>query len=479
MSGKGDPPPSSQRRTLLRRAGFAGAGLAGAGVGVDVLAPVLAPPQWSIDGNASYWSRALPAPGAMPIPPRLDADVAIIGGGLTGLSTAWYLREALPDCRVVVVEALRCGNGASARNGAMLLTTTADRYLVAGPDPALDRRLHELTVENIARLRALQERFGIDAEIDTPGALQVIENPGAARAARDEAERLGAAGLPVQWWSAEQTAAAIGTRAFAGALVDRLAGQVHPGRLVALWKRACESAGVLLFEGSAVTQIEEGSPHLLRLASGVRVRAPVLVLASNAYTGRLGYLQRAVAPVWHMVAVTAPLGADAAARLGWSSRAPYNDDRVDPWYLGLTRDNRVHIGGGEAFYGWNGAPPPAYWFEERRRQLHEQLARLYPVLAASPFEAAWSGAVDMSLDARPALGRLEGRHPIYYAIGYSGHGVNLSSVFGRVLADCIAGAQERWAWLPYLNRLPPRIPNEPLRWLGMRAGLALVHTLER
>jgi glycine/D-amino acid oxidase-like deaminating enzyme len=208
------------------------------------------------------------------------------------------------------------------------------------------------------------------------------------------------------------------------------------------------------------------------------VRAPVLVLASNAYTGRLGYLQRAFAPVWHTVAITSPLPEAAVARLGWGSRMPFSDDRIDPWYLGLTRDNRVHIGGGAAWYGMNGAPPPAPWFDGRLRVLRERLLHLYPSLAEVPFEAGWSGAVDMSLDEAPAVGRLAGHEPLYYAIGYSGHGVNLTSVFGRILADCIAGARDRWSWFPYLDRLPPPIPNEPLRWLGARAGLALVHTLQ-
>ncbi len=466
------------RRTLLRRAGGAGVGLAAAGLGVDVLAPALAPPRWEIDRNASHWSHALPPANTTPLPADLQADIAIIGGGLTGLSTAYYLRLALADSKVVLIEAQRCGNGASARNGAMLLTTTDDRYLVAGADAALDRRLHELTVENIAVLRALQDRLGIDAEIDTPGALQVIEDPAATAAAQEQARRLRAAGLPVEWWSAAQTAAALGTQAYAGALVDHRAGQVHPGKLVALWKRAAEGAGVRIFEGAAVTRIEEGAPHRLHTDSGAQVRAPVLVLASNAYTARLGYLERAITPVWHTVAITAPLDADAFARLGWNSRAPFSDDRIDPWYLGLTRDRRVHIGGGAAYYGFNGAPPPRDWIESRLRRMRQKLLQLYPTLTTSPFETAWSGAVDMAVDTRPALGSLDAERRIYYAAGYSGHGVNLSSVFGRILADCIAGAAQRWAWVPYLNRLPPALPNEPLRWLGLRAGLGVLHAIE-
>jgi len=466
------------RRSLLRRAGITGLGLAGAGVGMDVLAPIVAPPAWDIDPNPSYWSRALPPANGVPLPARVEADVVIVGGGYTGLSTAYYLRQASPGRKVVVIEAQRCGNGASGRNGAMLLTSTADRYLVAGTEPELDRRLHALTVENIAQLRVLQARFGIDAEIDTPGALIVTEDVQAAAAARETAQQLGIAGLPVRWLSATQTAQAIGTRAYAGALLDQPAGQVHPGRLVALWKRACDAVGVVIYEGAAVTHVEQGALHRLQLANGTQVQAPVLVLATNAYTARLGYLQRAVTPVWHTVAMTTPLSEVDLERLGWTTRAPYSDDHIDPWYLGLTRDRRVHIGGGAAYYGMNGSPPSRAWFEERVAQLRAKLVALYPSLADVSFDAAWSGAVDMTLDEGPALGRLDGAGELFYALGFSGHGVNLTSVFGRILADCIAGAQARWEWLPYLNRLPPGVPNEPLRWLGLRAGLSLLHKIQ-
>jgi len=466
------------RRELVKRAGLATAGVVTGGVAINELAPIVAPERLHVDVNDSYWSRALP-PANPPLRASINADVVIIGGGLTGLSTACYLRQLLPGKHVVLLEARRCGNGASARNGAMLLPSTADRYLQVSANPALDRRLHELTVENIATLRTLQATVGMDAEIETPGAVHVLRSAGDARNAAADAARLTDSGIPVEHWSREQTAAAIGTDAYAGALFVPAAGQLHPGKLVALWKQAAQVAGAAIYEQTLVTHVAEGATHALTTASGNTVRAPVLVLATNAYSSGLGYLRRAAATVWDYVAITPPLTATQLTELAWKSRAPFDDDHTEVYYLGLTPDNRVHIGGGPVDYVFNGGTPAPGRSVERHRRLHAALVRLYPSLADVAFETGWAGAVDVSLDSSPAVGRMGRSGNVYYAIGYSGQGVNLTSVFGRVLAELIAGQEERWRWLPFLNRLPPYLPNEPFRWLGIRAECAVVRALDR
>jgi len=276
----------------------------------------------------------------------------------------------------------------------------------------------------------------------------------------------------------EQATDALGTSAYTGALYDPRAGQVHPGKLVALWKRAAEKAGAEIYEGTPIVAVEEGAEHVLTTAHGKRVRAPTLVLATNAYGSRLGYLRRAAAPIWSYAAMTAPLAASELAAIGWRRGIPFDDNRTELFYLGLTRDRRIHIGGGHVDYLYNDGSPGSATAAQRHAALKSMLDRLYPSLGHLGFEAAWAGAVDMSLDASPSIGTLGTHHNIHYAIGFSGHGVNLSSVFGRILADLIAGNREEWRWLPYLDRLPPYLPNEPFRWLGIRARLAAIRALE-
>jgi glycine/D-amino acid oxidase-like deaminating enzyme len=470
-----DPRPG--RRRVLRRATLAAAGTLAAGAGVNAIAPATLPPDRSFSPNPSYWARVLAPPGPA-LATDIAADVVVIGGGFTGLSSACYLGRALPGRRIVVLEAGACGNGASGRNGAMVLTLTEDRYLRQAEDAALERRLYELTADNIGVLQALCAELGMDCELEQRGALQVLDTDEQLRSARDFVERARTQGFPYELWDHERTAAAIGTRAYRGAVLDPRGGQVHPGKLVGLWKAAALRAGARIHENTPVAAIEEGEVHRIVTAGGQQVRAPVLVLATNAYTARLGYLRNAVAPVFDYVGITPVLSAAQRAAVGWQSGLPYNDSRTEVYYAGITRDGRIHLGGGPVDYRFNGDLREPACAAARHAALERELARLYPALAGVGFESAWSGAVDMSLDGSPAVGQMGRHRNIYYGIGYSGHGVNLSSVFGRIIADLATGQRGAWTWLPFLDRLPPYIPNEPLRWLGTQIGLAATRLIE-
>ena len=468
-------PATLTRRDVLKRGGIAAAGALAAGAAVNAAAPFVWRERINVDPNRSHWSRALPQANP-PLKRSLDADVVIVGGGLTGLATAFHLREQSPDRRVVLLEARRCGNGASARNGAMLLTMTPDRWLKTSDESALDRRILALTRDNIEGLRALAVRFAMDIELDTSGAAHMLHGASEAREARESAAKLRDAGMPVEFWDPERIHHEIGTGVYAGALFDAASGQLHPGKLVALLRTAALSTGVEIYENTPVIAIDEGPVHVLTIVTGQRVRAPALVLATNAYTSQLGYLRNAYVPLVAYVGITAPLDAELVARLGWHSRAPFDDSRTDEYWLGLTRDNRIRIGGGPQGYGYgfNNGTPPADVAPYRNAALAAELQRIFPALGKVEFETCWDGAVDCSLNLSASVGRMGRRDNVYYAIGYSGHGVNLSSVFGRVIADLVAGHDERWHWLPDLNRRLPYIPNEPLRWLGLRAVRAAI-----
>ena len=262
-----------------------------------------------VDENASYWSRALPAPG-----PPLDRELDVRCG-----DHRRRLRAGLAGRRPITCAACfpgdrsRCSRRAAAATAPPPATAAccchrpAISYLVPDADAALDRRVHELTLANIAFLRQLQDDLGMDAEVDPTGALHALRSAAEARRAATDASRLRDRGIAVEFWNREQTTAAIGTSAYAGALFDPSAGHVHPGKLVALWKRAAEHSGAQIYECTPVARIEEGAVHTLTTATGERVRAPVVVLATNAYGTQLGYLRRAIAPVWSHVAVTPPL----------------------------------------------------------------------------------------------------------------------------------------------------------------------------
>jgi gamma-glutamylputrescine oxidase len=455
------------RRDFLKKTAVAGAGGVAGAVGINAAAPHVVPEKMVFEPNRSLWARALP-PANPPLNQDLFVDVAIIGGGFTGLSAAYYLKKNQPGQKVVVLEAQRCGNGASGRNGAMMLNMTDDRFLRWNDEPELDKRIYELTVDNVHRLQALSAELGVDAEIEQNGALQVFNTKKDAEAGAQFIEKIKPHGLPFEYWDQARVADAIGTHVYEGALFDPGSGQLHPGKLVGLFKAAAAAAGAEIFEGTTVVGVEEGEEIRLTTSGGKTVAAKRLILATNAYTSKLGYLRRAAAPFFDYVGVTGPLSDAKLAETGWKKRIPFNDSRTEVFYLGLTKDQRIHIGGGIADYEFNNGLGDPERAERRYTELRRELLRIYPLLEDAPFELCWSGAVDMSLDQTPALGQMGQQGNVFYAIGFSGHGVNLTSVFGRILADLVAGKAEGWKWLPYLNRLPIYIPNEPFRWLGVQ-----------
>lgn len=461
------------RRVLLKRAGLGAVGAVGGAAALNAASPWLLPESPVIDANHSYWSDTL-APAGAPLSRSARADVAIIGGGLTGLAAAYHLRRALPGSRIVLLEARCCGNGASARNGGMLLTSTADRWLKAAPDAALDQRIYTATADNINAIAGLAMEHGLDIGLERAGAALVLVEDAEVPGARAIARVLAARGQPVEFWDRDGVREHLGTAAYAGALLDRSSGQVHPGRLVGLFRTAALRAGVEIYERTPVSAVAAGAVHRLSTAGGAVVEAPVLVVAANAYASKIGFLRRAYAPIISYVGITAALAPHVLERLGWRSRIPFSDSRKATYYYGLGRDGRLRIGGGPPGYGFNDREPPAIVPAAQLRALGLELERVFPQLAPVHFERSWCGAVDCSLDFTPAVGRLTAHPQLYAAIGYSGHGLNLSSLHGRMLADCIAGGGDAWAWWPYLDRLPPYLPNEPLRWLGIRAALAVL-----
>ena len=459
-----------RRRFLKQTAAWGGGSLLGA-AGLNWISPAIWREPVPIDLNRGYWARSQ---ASLNPPPAADlaVDVAVVGGGLTGLSAAFFIRQESPGKTVAVLEAKGCGNGASGRNGAMVLNMTADRFMVFSSDPAMDKRIYDLTSKNLLTLQGIGALTGIDCELDINGALQVFRQESELAAAREYVKQANALGMPFEIWEAAQVAAVIGSRVYPGGFFDPSAGQVHPMKLVHAFKAAAESAGAVVYESTRVVSIEDGPEHVLRTDAGRTIRAKSLVLAGNAYTANSNALRNSIVPLREYVAMTRPLTDAQLAAIGWRARVPFNDSLTEVFYLGLTRDQRIHIGGGPPHYSFNNNADEPLVAKASVRALERELVRIFPTLAGVGFEAVWSGIVDWSLDAAPAVG-CTGRHRnIFYGIGYSGHGVNLTSVFGRIISQLEAGRGKGWEEYPFVNRHLDYVPNEPFRWLAAEAGLA-------
>ena len=468
---------STSRRRFLKNSVFAGGGvLLGAG-GLNAVSPWIWREPLALEPNGSFWARSQ-APLNPALAADLAVDVAVLGGGLTGLSAAYFIRQVSPGKRVAVLEARGCGNGASGRNGAMLLTMTADRYMNFSADPVMDKQIYDLTVGNIRFLSTLSAAMGIDCELETQGALQVFTGASDAAAAGAYVKQARSLGMPVEVWDGRRVADAVGTGVYEGGFFDPNGGQVQPMKLVGVFKVAAERAGAVIYENTEVVGVEEGESVVLHTRAGRRVRARSLVLASNAFTPNLGFLRNSVIPLREYVAMTRPLSERELRDIGWRLRVPFNDSRTEVFYLGLTREGRIHIGGGTPHYEFNHGVGDGRVGRVREGELLRELGRLFPRLAGIGFDVRWDGIVDWSLDASPSVG-VTGRHGnVFYGLGYSGHGVNLSSVFGRVIADLEAGRGEAWKRYPFVNASLYYIPNEPFRWVAAEAGMAWVALAE-
>ena len=461
----------SSRRQFLRKAAFAGGGALLGTVGLNQISPRIWREPLEFEANHSYWARSQP-PQNPPLTEDIAVDVAVLGGGFTGLSAAYYIRSISPHKRVVVLEAKGCGNGASGRNGAMLLTMTEDRYMNFSSAPAIDKKIYDLTAENIRTLSKLSAATCIDCELETNGALQVLATSEDVQAARAYVQQARSLGMPVEFWDKQRLVGAIGTEVYEAAFFDPNGGHIHPMKLVRVFKAAAENAGAEIYENTTVAGIEEGREHLVHASSGHCIKATSLVLATNAFTSRLGFFRNSIVPVREYVAVTPPISQRQLAEIGWRQRVPFNDSRTEVFYLGLTEDNRIHIGGGSPSYFFNSGVGDVSDGASHFAQLQCELVRIYPKLSGIKFEAGWDGIVDWSLDESPSVGCTGRNRNIFYGLGYSGHGVNLTSVFGRIIADLEVGREEPWKQYPFLNASLEYVPNEPFRWLGAQTGLA-------
>jgi gamma-glutamylputrescine oxidase len=216
---------SFDRRRFLKSAVLGGGGLVAGAVGVNAVTPWVWPGRVSLENNPSFWARSQAPPNA-PLRKDLTVDVAVIGGGLTGLSSAYYIRSLSPEKSVAVLEAKGCGNGASGRNGAMVLTMTADRFMTFSDDPQMDKEIYDLTAGNVRSLAQLSASAGIDCDLDAVGTLQVCNSEADAEAAQAYVARAASLGMPVQYWDEQRLATAIGSDVYRGGYFDPSGGHV-------------------------------------------------------------------------------------------------------------------------------------------------------------------------------------------------------------------------------------------------------------
>ena len=421
----------------------------------------------TFDDNRSVWTvGAAPDQPAPALSGDLTVDVAIIGGGFTGVSTAHQLGRKNPGLGIALLEARSLGNGASGRSGGMMLTGIR-------PDPDTEAAVseHEVTRQAIDDLLALIAEHDLAVRHRREGSLKVTTTQEAAEAAHAESERLAARGLPVRFLASGELGDLLRARGATGAVFDPSEGVLNGVDLIRAMRPLLVAQGVHIFESTPVTRVRQGEVVELETPGGT-VRARAIVLATNGYTPRLGFFKTGVLPVISHVIATEPLSAEErAGRFG--AATAFSDDLPRLAYASVDLDGRVVFGGGtNAAYGYQFGNRTAFQAQpgdRPSRALRGSLEKYFPDLAEVPIQHRWSGPLGVTLARHCGMGVMGSHRNIYYALGYSGHGIVLGNLAGRVLSDLYAGDHDRWRSYCFYDYRPGGIPPEPMRWFGYHA----------
>ncbi|KUN87598.1 FAD-dependent oxidoreductase [Streptomyces bungoensis] len=436
-----------------------------------------------VNGGISFWyaDDGLPAVRE-PLPGDATADVVVVGGGYTGLWTAYYLKKAAPFLRITVLEQKFCGYGASGRNGGWLYNGVAgrDRYAkLHGHEAAV--RLQRAMNDTVAEVIRVAEAEGIDADVHRGGVLEVATTPAQlARLKAFHAHELAYGEKDRELYGARQTAERIRVADAVGSTWTPHGARLHPVKLVKGLAAAVEALGVTIHESTPVTEIR---PKHAVTPYGT-VRAPYVLRCTEGFTASLKGQRRTWLPMNSSMIATEPLSEEQWSAIGWAGRETLGDMAHAYMYAQRTADGRIALGGRGVPYRFgsrtdnDGRTQP-----ETVEALREILTRFFPALAGVRIEHAWSGVLGVPRDwcATVTLDRATG---LGWAGGYVGSGVATTNLAARTLRDLVqqdsgqAGPTELTG-LPWVNHEVRKWEPEPLRWLGVQGMYATYRAADR
>ena len=367
-----------------------------------------------------------------PVQGDTSTDICVIGAGFTGVSTTLHLAER--GYQVTLVEANRVGWGASGRNGGQIIAGFGGEEVMArryGPDVA--DTLWEMHWAGNDIIRERVDTYDIDCDLKW-GYMDVaikgrhMRDLEAKKIALDERD------FPHenQLLNADQTAELIGTNEYIGSLLNMGNGHVHPLNLCIGEARAAESLGATIHEQCPVVRIEHGNKPTV-VTEGGSITANTVVLAGNAYHDVDKRLRGYVFPVRSFIVTTEPLSADVVAQINPRDLAVCNPNFILE-YFRLTADKRLLFGGRIRYF----SDDESYI----REQIGKKLRRIFPRLANTRIDYAWTGTIGVTVSRVVQLGRLSPN--VFYCQGYSGHGVNMTHLTGQIMAEAVAGTLERF-----------------------------------
>jgi glycine/D-amino acid oxidase-like deaminating enzyme len=422
-----------------------------------------------LPAEPSWWlQEALQFEGDPPALPALEstieADVAILGGGYTGLWTALSLRERAPNLRVVIVEDTVCGGGASGKNGGFVhgYWLSSAKWAANFGDDVVRELTHfgALAQDGI---RTFCTAPGVDVWWADNGIIKFSGSP-AQDAAIERiiatARRLGATDLVIPLSRAEVQERCRSPHFRAGLWI-REGATVQPARLARALRRAALERGVVIYENTPAKDVRVGAPHTVLTPRGA-IAARDVVLALNAGLTARPDIAPHVMNFSSFMVITEPVP-DLLTEIGWTGGEGLDDARMFLHYFRTTPDGRIAMGSGSGPIDFNGILQPRVFFDAASAARAETaLRRFFPGLGDRCVARAWGGPIDVSADGLPFFGTLRpGR--VHFGCGYSGHGVNATWIGGMTLASLVLGEDNAFTRSVFCRRRWSAFPPEPLR----------------
>jgi len=403
-----------------------------------------------------------------------SVDVAIVGAGYTGLWTAYYLLEADPSLKVLVLEAENVGFGASGRNGGWVsaLYPVGSRTLARESGEPAARDQFAALRDSVDEVGRVAQAEGVDCGFHKGGTLVVARNRAQAARGRTEAQDSEYWGTGMTWLEADAATDRLAVQGVSGATFNPNCARIDPFRLAVGLARAVESRGALIHEHTRVTKL---GPRWVLTDEGIVVKTRHVIRATEAWTSRLPRHRRTVAPVYSLMVATAPLPQSLWDEIGLADAETFSELRHVIVYGQRSMDDRLVFGGRGAPYHFGSSIKPEFdsvatVFANLRRSL----TNLLPATEGVEFTHAWGGPLGISRDWHPGVG-YDLSTGMGHAGGYVGDGVALSNLAGRTLADLVTARDTALTRLPWVQHRSRRWEPEPLRWLGVNAGLQLAN----
>ena len=439
--------------------------------------PRIGPPPAPL--NSIYWRETEAVQPGPPLSGEVLCDVCIVGGGYTGLWTAYLLARADPGLRICMLEAQYAGAGASGHNDGFVTPTIGHSLhtVVRGFGHERAKAAYAAVGRSILELRRFCRAEEVDAELEPNGFFTVATDVGQQRWLEADVATAAEMGVTYDLLSAAESRERIGSAEIVAAL--KLPGAlVNPHKLVRGLLRVVRERGVDVYEGTPGVAFERvGGGHLVRTPGG-RVRSQRLVLAANAYQHWLPGFRRKVKPVWSYAMVSEPLDDERLGEVHWPGREGLVEARNFILFARLTADNRVLIGGGPAPYRYGPDMDERHSRDESVfAALRAALPRFFPAWRDLRFTHAYGGCIAITRDLVPHVGELPGG--ILYAYGYCGNGIAMTHTAAKALRDLTLGVEGDYTRLLFVRGRDPGFPPEPLAYAGARAASALLGWQDR